>query len=220
MKVSVVIPTLNEEKTIASVVEGVPKKFPVYVIDAKSSDKTVEIAKNCGAKVLSQEGRGKGNALRQAFSSIKADIYVVIDGDATYNPKEIPKLIKPIVEKEADMVIGSRMIKGRKSISSLNLFGNILFNFIIKLLLGKKITDMLSGFRAVEKKVVKNLKISSNGFEVESEITIKALKKGYRIKEVPVSYRRRVLPSKLHPIKDGMKIFLAMMKFIVMKDEA
>ena len=107
-----------------------------------------------------------------------------------------------------------------KSISSLNLFGNILFNFIIKLLLGKKITDMLSGFRAVEKKVVKNLKISSNGFEVESEITIKALKKGYRIKEVPVSYRRRVLPSKLHPIKDGMKIFLAMMKFIVMKDEA
>jgi dolichol-phosphate mannosyltransferase len=213
MKLSVIIPTLNEEKTIASVIRQI--KGEVFVIDANSTDKTVEIARKYDAKIIKQKSIGKGNALKQAFKQISSDIYVIIDGDNTYNPKEINKLIKPVILGEADLAVGSRILgNGRRNIRFLNLFGNFLFNLILRLCLKTEITDMLSGFRAINKELINNIKLISDDFEIETEMTVKTIKNGYKIKEVPVSYRKRITPSKLHPIKDGIKIFFNLIKFI------
>ena len=221
MKISILIPTLNEGKTIGSVIENIKtlKKNSlnsVYIIDANSTDKTTEIANKLGVRILSQKNRGKGNALRQAFSQINSDAYVIIDGDDTYDSKEIPKLIKPIISEEADLVIGSRTIhRGRKNITFLNLLGNFLLNFTLRIFLRKKITDTLSGFRVFNKELLKKIKLVSKGFEVETEMTVKALKGGYRVKEIPVSYKKRITPPKLSPLKDGFKISLALIRFLI-----
>jgi len=206
-----IIPTLNEEKTIREVISKA-KHFVnhVLVVDGFSVDDTYTNSKEAGAEVIFQEGKGKGNALKTVFREIKEyDICVIIDGDGTYDPLEMGKIIEPIINGEADLVVGSRlqgkMEKG--SISKTNIFGNNLFNFLINLLYKGKITDSQSGYRAMTSKAVNLINIKSEGFEIETEITIKALKKGMRIIEVPISYRkRRGSPTKLRPIKAGSRI--------------
>lgn len=205
-----VIPTLNEAVTITDVVQKA-KQFVhrVIVVDGYSRDGTPERAFKAGADVIFQEGMGKGNALRTVFDKIYGDIYVIIDGDATYDAREMGKIIKPILDDRADMVIGSRlagkMEKG--SISKVNRFGNWFFNALINLLYHAAITDSQSGFRAIKREAIEDLNLTSEGFEVETEMTIKAIKLGLRIEEVPISYaRRRGTASKLSAIKAGSKI--------------
>jgi glycosyltransferase involved in cell wall biosynthesis len=181
----------------------------VVVVDGHSKDGTIQIALESGADMILQDGKGKGMALRTAFNKVEGDIFVIIDGDATYDALEMERVVQPILADEADMVIGSRL-KGKMeegSISKVNIIGNRLFNFLINLLFNGGITDSQSGYRAVNRKAVESLSLESKGFEVETEMAVKALKQGLRIVEVPITYgRRRGSPSKLSSFKAGSRI--------------
>lgn len=212
MEVAVIIPTLNEETTIGSVVQDFKKLYEnVIVCDGNSTDRTREIAKKLGAKVIVQHTKGKGNAIRECFEEIDADIYLLVDGDATYIAEDAPKLIEPIINREADMVIGSRinerMEKG--AMRKLHIIGNVFFKWLMYLLFKKNVPDILSGYRAINKYLIKNISLSSTGFEIETELTIKALNEDYRIKYVPITYKRRpsTSKSKLNSFGDGYIIF-------------
>jgi glycosyltransferase involved in cell wall biosynthesis len=210
-EVTCVIPTLNERFTVDEVVRKARLfTYRVVVVDGYSEDGTSEIASKAGADILLQDGKGKGMALRTVFDKVKAGVYVIIDGDATYNAMEMENIVQPILDGKADMVVGSRL-KGKMedgSISTMNRIGNRLFNFLINFFFNGEITDSQSGFRAVSRKAVENMNLSSKGFEVETEMTIKALKQGLKIKEVPITYaKRRGSTSKLNSFKAGSKIF-------------
>ena len=205
-----IIPTLNECATVAEVIEKA-KRFVsrVIVVDGCSEDGTDKFAEDAGAEVVLQDGMGKGMALQTVFGKVKAEIYVIIDGDATYDALEMRMIVQPILEGEADMVIGSRlggkMEKG--AISRLNKVGNRLFNFLINFVFNGEISDSQSGYRALNRETVERLSLSSKGFEVETEMTVKALKKGLRISDVPITYvRRRGSSSKLNSFRAGFRI--------------
>jgi glycosyltransferase involved in cell wall biosynthesis len=205
-----IIPTLNECDTVVEVIRKAQQfTSHIVVVDGHSHDDTCERAKQAGADIIYQEGKGKGWALRTAFNHVKSDIYVTIDGDATYDARELDNLIQPIIDGRADMVVGSRL-KGCMepgSISRVNKIGNNLFNFLINYIFNGEISDSQSGFRAITDHAMRQLNLTSRDFEVETEITIKALKAGLRIKEIPISYsRRRGTKSKLNSFKDGSRI--------------
>jgi glycosyltransferase involved in cell wall biosynthesis len=208
VRVVCIIPTRNEDLTISEVVRTANQYVDeVVVIDGHSRDDTVKNALDAGARVLLQDGKGKGMALRTAFAEVQGDIYVVIDGDATYDANEIERMVRPIMNREADIVVGSRLNCKLEdgSMSRINKFGNSLFNLLINVFFGGMIIDSQSGFRALHKNVIENLTLLSKGFEIETEITVKALK--FRIREIPIVYRkRRGTPSKLNFLLDGFTI--------------
>ncbi len=210
------IPTLNESPTIREVISKAYGLTDLtVVVDGNSSDNTITIAKDSGAEILTQEGRGKGMAIQTALEKIDGDIYVIIDGDATYDASEMNAVISPILKGEVDMVIGSRLLGQMEvgSISRTHLFGNRLFNALINLLNHSNITDSQSGFRAIDGQALKNLRLSTNGFEIETEITVRALRNGLRVKEVPISYKgRRGTSSKLNGFGAGMKILRTILR--------
>jgi dolichol-phosphate mannosyltransferase len=201
---------LNEAVTIADVVQNTkPFVHTVVVVDGFSNDETCARARQAGSDVIYQEGQGKGMALRTAFDRVEADIYVTIDGDATYDAREMDKLIQPIQDGDADMVIGSRL-QGKMehgSISRVNILGNHVFNFLINHLFGGTITDSQSGFRAFHRRVLEGLTLTSQGFEIETELTVKTLQRGMTIREIPITYgTRRGTPSKLSALSAGSRI--------------
>jgi glycosyltransferase involved in cell wall biosynthesis len=204
------IPTLNEAPTIAQVIQKA-RIFAdrVVVVDGHSSDDTGIVAERFGAEVLLQEGRGKGKALRTAFDRIEEDIYVIIDGDATYDATEISYLVSPIMRGEADMVVGSRLTGNMEegAITSFHKIGNWAFNIMINILNSSHISDSQSGFRAIDGRWARSFRLQAQGFEVETEMTIQAMKMGMRVKEVPISYRKRMgSPSKLSGFGAGYRI--------------
>ncbi|MEM0202944.1 MAG: S-layer glycoprotein N-glycosyltransferase AglJ [Archaeoglobaceae archaeon] len=208
MNVTVVIPTLNEEKGIGGVVESFKSLgFDVLVIDGNSKDRTREIAEKRGAKVVLQTGKGKGNAIAEAFKLVDSDIVVLVDGDGSYPAEEVWKLIEPIEKGVADHVVGNRFAKYEKgAFTKLNLLGNKLINLFFRFAYGVELTDILSGYRAIKKEVYKSIEIRKSGFEVEAELTVETLAKGFRIVEVPISYKKREGKTKLRPIRDGIRI--------------
>jgi dolichol-phosphate mannosyltransferase len=205
-----IIPTLNECDTVVEVIRKAQQfTTHIVVVDGHSNDDTCDRAKQAGADIIYQERKGKGWALRTAFKQVQSDIYVTIDGDATYDARELINLVQPIIDDRADMVVGSRL-KGCMepgSISKVNKIGNNLFNFLINNIFNGDVSDSQSGFRAITDHAVRQLNLTSHDFEVETEITIKALKAGLRIKEIPINYsRRRGTKSKLNSFKDGTRI--------------
>lgn len=219
-KISVVIPCYNEEKTIAKVVGDFRRELPeaeIIVIDNNSTDNSVDLAREAGAKVLFEKKQGKGNVVKSMFDNIIADIYVMVDGDATYSANEIHKLIKPVLDGEADMVVGNRLKNmDAKSIKPLHQFGNRAILFILNLLFRTNLQDILSGYRVMNDKFVKNIPLLSEGFEIETELTLQALEKGYKIKEIPITYYERPFgsQSKLHSFRDGSKILFTIMSIL------
>jgi dolichol-phosphate mannosyltransferase len=222
--VAVIIPTLNEETTIYDVVKGFVDtridsvELRLIVVDGGSTDQTAELAKKAGAQVLRQKGKGKGAAMKGVAYSSNADIFVFIDGDGTYLPSELEFLLQPILEDQADMVVGSRlngkMEKG--AITTLNVFGNKLFNLMTNLSMKMHLTDILSGYRAIRAEAFRELVLFSDGFEIEAEITIESIARKFRIVEVPITYKNRIKErTKLSPLKDGSRIFNTLF-FIVM----
>ena len=205
-----IIPTLNECATVAEVIDQA-RQFTdrIFVVDGHSEDETYEVAFKSGAEVLLQDGKGKGMALQTAFKKIHGEVYVIIDGDGTYDALEMENLLQPIFEDKADIVVGSRL-RGKLedgSITRVNKLGNGFFNLLINLCYNGAISDSQSGFRAMNRKAVETLSLSSKGFEIETEITVKALKKRLRILEVPITYRKRTgSRSKLNSVKDGSRI--------------
>jgi dolichol-phosphate mannosyltransferase len=209
--VCVLIPTLNEGKSIGELVrEFKALGFSnILVIDGHSSDDTVKIAESEGAKVVIQSGKGKGQAVNQAFQLIESKYIVMIDGDRTYLPEEIDKVLEPVVTGLADHVIGNRFANYQKgAFTRLNLFGNRILNKIFGFAYGVWLEDILSGYRAFNRKAIEQIELNRTGFEVETEITVECVKKDLKVVEVPITYLARVsgAATKLRPISDGFKI--------------
>lgn len=214
LKIGVVIPTLNEEKSLALVLEELPKVGidDVLIIDGNSVDKTVEVAKGFGANVVPQAGNGKGNAVCQAFCGgyLDVDAVVLLDADGSMRPAEIPLLVEKLASG-ADLAKGSRFIEGGHSedLSLLRRFGNLLFLSMVKLFWRADYTDLCYGYAAFRKETVKKLGaiLKSQNFEIETEVFIKAKKLGLKVAEVPsVELRRRYGKSNLNCFTDGFRI--------------
>jgi dolichol-phosphate mannosyltransferase len=178
----------------------------------------VDICKRRNVRFLVQKGKGKGNAMREAVDHSEADVVVFIDGDGTYSPSDLGLLLEPLLDGKSDMVVGSRILgkRERGAISIFNTLGNRLFNRAINFAMKSSITDSLSGYRALYKKTFSNLILFSDSFEIEVEITVEALAKGYRVLEVPINYSiRKGSDTKLDPFGDGVKISKTLL-FILM----
>lgn len=220
--ISVVIPVYNEERTIGNVIsntiltmDSLRMPYEIIIVDDGSTDNTRRIATGYKATVLSNgRNRGKGYALRKGFRHAQGSIVVTVDSDGAHKPKEIPDLIHPLFNG-VDIVAGSRFLghNGKYSTSRLNRLGNFLFNITIMILTGKLITDSQTGFRAIKNEVLKELNLTSHGYEVETELTVKGLKNGYVYQEKPISCeRRKYNASKLKILYDGTKILKTIFK--------
>ena len=213
-RVAVAIPCHNEAATIANVVRDFRKALPkskVYVFDNASTDNSATLARKAGAQIRYVAALGKGHVLRAVFDDLTEDVVVLADGDATYLPKEVKALIAPIVRGEADMVVGERLSAiSDDTMKPINQFGNRLIVAYINRLFGTKYRDVLSGYRAFNRRFVETVPVLTTGFEVESEITLQALAEGMRVVEVPVHYRDRPRGShsKLRTFADGYRIVL------------
>jgi glycosyltransferase involved in cell wall biosynthesis len=211
-RIAVIIPCLDEAPTIAKVIEDVRSALPgaeIYVVDNGSTDGTAEVAAAHGAEVLLETRRGKGFAVRTAFRRIDADAYVLIDGDDTYPAESVGTLLAPVLAGRADMVVGSRTMAGTTSAFwPLNRLGNWLFPTLLRFLLRVHLSDILSGFRAMSREFVMGVPITARDFEIEAELTVKAVERSYRILEVPISLRPRPpgSSSKLRLFRDGRRI--------------
>lgn len=220
MKIAIIIPAYNEELTIKQTIIDLYGELPaahIYVINNNSTDNTNKLAKEtisqlgCKGKVIFEKRQGKANAIRKAFSAVDADIYVMVDADSTYNAKDIHKLIKPILNNEADMVVGDRHSGGfykEQSKRRFHGFGNNLVINLINFLFRSNLRDIMSGYRVFNRKFVKFFPILSEGFELETEMSLHALHKKFKIVEIPIEYQDRPTgsTSKLGTIKDGFRV--------------
>lgn len=215
-KVALIIPCFNEEKTIEKVVMDFITELPeleIYVYNNNSTDNTYNILNNKKLPIIvrNEFNQGKGNVVRRMFREVNADIYVMVDGDDTYSAKDIKKLIEPIKNGTADMVVGDRITSGaykKENKRRFHEFGNNLVKKMINTLFKSNLQDVMSGYRAFNKVFVKNVPILSSGFEVETEMTLTALDRKFIIKEVPVDYKDRKdgSVSKLNTFKDGINV--------------
>jgi dolichol-phosphate hexosyltransferase len=214
IKIEIIIPTLNEERTLESLIKDIrtcalPSSVSMLVIDGGSTDRTVDICKKENVVYTIQKGKGKGSAMKEAVEQSHADIVVFIDGDGTYSAFDLESLLEPLLNDKADMAVGARIAEKREhgSISAFNTIGNNLFNKTINFAMNSSISDSLSGYRALYRKTFKDLVLFSTRFEIEIEMTVEALAKGYRVIEIPISYRvRKGSRTKLNPLADGTKI--------------
>ncbi|MAJ90760.1 MAG: glycosyl transferase [Legionellales bacterium] len=209
-RIAVLLPCFNEEATVANVVKDFKRYIPealIYVYDNNSSDNTIREAKEAGAIVRCEPSRGKGNVVRRMFADIEADIFIMSDGDGTYDISTSPALVQQLIDEQLDMIVGIRVPEEgahRKGHS----FGNFIFNKIILFIFEDRYTDVFSGYRIFSKRFVKTFPTLSKGFEVETEICIHALDLNIPLKEVPVRYSKRVIgsESKLRTFSDGFLI--------------
>lgn len=209
--VCILIPTLNEAATIGQLIKDFRQEgfSNILVIDGNSKDGTRQIAEAEGARVVMQTGKGKGQAIIQAFRLIENPYVVMVDGDGTYLASEAHSLLKPILEGRADHVIGNRL--GNYSpgaFTKLNLVGNHLINMFFDIAYEVELKDILSGYRAFTLESVKELELNKTGFEIETEISVECVLKKQRVEEVPITYlpRSKKSTTKLNPVKDGFRI--------------
>ena len=220
MKTAILIPCYNEELTIEKVIKDFKRELPeaeIYVFDNNSKDRTAEIARNNGAIVRHEYRQGKGNVVRTMFREIDADIYVMVDGDDTYPAEEVHKLIEPIKQGRADMVIGDRLTNGtyqKENKRHFHEFGNNLVRKSINLLFKTNLKDIMTGYRVFSKIFVKNMPVMSPKFEIETEMSLHALDKKFIIEEIPIVYRDRPegSVSKLNTVSDGIKVVKTIVK--------
>jgi dolichol-phosphate mannosyltransferase len=202
MKVSVVIPTMNEEAAIEEVIKEIPKGYEVVVVD-NSTDRTAEIAKMCGARVVKQKSKGKGRAMVLGAEKAHGEIVVFTDGDGTYPVEKIPEIVRPIVMGKADAVDGVRRFG--KSMKTINKAGNHLLSFVASVLYGRT-SDLLTGMRAMKREDFLGLGLKSTGFEIETEIHVRSHKAGLKTVEIPIDYKPRIGETKLNRTRDGARI--------------
>jgi hypothetical protein len=212
INIMVLIPCYNEALTIGQVVREFRAKLPsatICVFDNNSSDRTADEAVEAGAMLLCERRQGKGYVVQSMFHQLDADVYIMVDGDGTYPADAVDALMAPILAGEADMVVGSRLhTESQSRFRLLNRLGNRLFLTILNRLFNVHLTDILSGYRAFNRKFVKDMPLFSHGFEIETELTIKALQRGHRVVEVPVDLGSRPEGSfsKIRLIHDGLLI--------------
>ena len=212
--IAVIIPCYNEAMTIATVIDSFKAALPgasIYVYDNNSTDESADIARAHKAYVKAEPRQGKGNVVRQMFRDIDAECYLMVDGDDTYDPQAAQSLCEPILNNTADLVVGDRLSDGsydHENKRAFHGFGNRLACWLIEVLYHYRYTDVMSGYRAMSRAFVKTFPILSPGFEIETELSIHAVDKRWRIEQVPIVYRDRPAGSfsKIHTFSDGTKI--------------
>lgn len=216
-KVAVLIPCYNEAVTIGKVVDDFKRVLPdadIYVYDNNSKDDTAAIAEDHGAIVRTEPRQGKGNVVRQMFREIDADYYIMVDGDDTYPAEAAPRLLEPLMNDTADMTVGDRLSNGtygEENDRAFHGFGNNLVRWLIKVIYGYAFDDVMTGYRAFNRIFVKTMPVLSEGFQIETELSIHAVDKRFRIVNVPIDYRDRPEGSysKLSTFGDGAKVLRA-----------
>lgn len=210
-EVCILIPTLNEEATIKELIKDFQAEGfgNILVIDGHSRDNTRQLAEESGARVVVQEGKGKGQAVQEAFQLIEEPYTVMIDGDGTYLASDIYTVLDPIIEGRADQTIGNRFANFEPgAFTRLNLAGNKMLNKLFGLAYGVWLEDILTGYRGFNKKSIKGLNLNEMGFEIETEITVESVKHEMKVEVVPITYvaRHSLADTKLNPLSDGFKI--------------
>jgi len=214
MRIAVIVPCYNEEQTIGKVVADFRRELPeaaIYVGDNNSTDRTAYVAEEAGATVIPVYRQGKGAVARALFREVEADLYVMVDGDDTYPAAAVRKLIEPVSARRADMAVGDRRAAGGyrdQNHRPFHNFGNALVTRSINLLFRCRLNDIMSGYRVCSRRFVRNLTIVSDGFELETGITLHALEKRFTVVEIPVDYRDRPPDSfsKLRTFGDGYRV--------------
>ena len=212
-KIAVLIPCYNESKTIAKVVSDFKKQLPeanIYVYDNNSTDNTADIARQAGAIVRYEQRQGKGNVVRRMLADIEADCYLLVDGDDTYPSDNAKEMCDIVLNEHYDMVIGDRLSSTyfQENKRPFHDYGNRFVRYAINQIFHSDIKDIMTGYRALSRHLVMSVPLLSEGFEIETELTINVLDNQLRIKQIPIEYRDRPIgsTSKLSTFKDGIKI--------------
>jgi len=217
--VAVLVPCYNEATGIGKVIADFRAALPgatVFVYDNNSTDSTVEVARAAGAVVRNERRQGKGNVVRRMFADIEADVFVLVDGDDTYDAASAPKLIQLLLQESLDMVNATRVEQSAGAYRHGHRFGNRLLTGFVGWIFGSQSSDMLSGYRVFSRRFVKSFPALATGFEIETELTVHALEIGLPFAEMPTPYRER-LPgsvSKLRTYRDGVRIARTILNLI------
>jgi glycosyltransferase involved in cell wall biosynthesis len=218
-RVAVLLPCLNEAAAIGGVIAEFRKVLAdadIYVIDNGSEDTTAEIAERAGAKVIFELQAGKGNAVRRAFAAVEADVYLLADGDGTYDASRAPQLIDKLITQRLDMVVGTRSTRSTDAYRWGHEFGNRLFNSLLKRSFGSTFEDVFSGYRAFSRRYVRSFPALSRGFEIETEMAVHAILLRMPTAEVATAYGTRATgtSSKLRTFRDGIRILATVVRLI------
>lgn len=210
-RIAVLLPCYNEEAAIAATVEGFRKALPgatVYVYDNNSLDRTREVAAAAGAVVRTESQQGKGCVVRRMFADIEADVYIMADGDLTYEPSSAPEMVRLLVTENLDMIVGTRRHDASEAYRGGHVLGNRLFTRLLAGLFGRSFTDIFSGYRVFSRRFVKSYPVLSQGFEIETEMSVHALELRMPVGEVETRYLARPegSHSKLSTFRDGWRI--------------
>jgi glycosyltransferase involved in cell wall biosynthesis len=219
VRIAVIIPCLDEEAAIGTVVAGFRAALPtatVYVYDNASKDRTSEVAAAAGAVVRKELRPGKGNVVRRMFGDIEADVYVMVDGDDTYDPTIAPLLVERLVDQNLDMVVGRRVETHVAAYRPGHRLGNRVLTGLVRRLFGSRIDDMLSGYRVFSRRFVKSFPTSAREFEIETELTVHALQMRMAVAEVDTNYKERPVGSvsKLRTFRDGWRILVTILNLM------
>ncbi|WP_375304410.1 glycosyltransferase family 2 protein [Bradyrhizobium sp. A11] len=216
-RIAVLVPCYNEEATVGTVVRDFRNTLPgaeVYVYENNCVDRTAEMAAESGAVVRSERAQGKGHVVRRMFAAIEADIYVLVDGDATYDASSAPRLIHKLIAEQLDMVVGVRVDQSEAAYRRGHRTGNRMLTGLLSLIFGRAFKDILSGYRIFSRRFVKSFPALSNGFEIETELAVHALELSLPVGELETLYFARPVgsSSKLNTWKDGLRIVATMLK--------
>jgi glycosyltransferase involved in cell wall biosynthesis len=211
MRVAVLVPCFNEEAAVATVVTDFRKSLPaadIYVYDNNSTDRTGAVAREAGAQVRSERRQGKGHVVRRMFADVDADIYVLVDGDATYDAASAPRMIEMLVKEHLDMVVGLRVDRVQAAYRRGHRTGNRMLTSFLSSVFGQAFNDILSGYRVFSRRFVKSFPVLSDGFEIETELTVHALELTLPVAEIETPYYARPQGSfsKLNTWRDGFRI--------------
>ncbi|SHH63666.1 glycosyltransferase family 2 protein [Bradyrhizobium erythrophlei] len=217
IRIAVLVPCFNEEAAVATVIGDFRKALPqaeIYVYDNNSTDRTVAVAREAGAQVRSERRQGKGHVVRRMFTDVDADIYVLVDGDATYDAASSPKMIAALREDRLDMVVGLRVDRAEAAYRPGHRFGNRMLTGFLSMVFGRAFKDILSGYRVLSRRFVKSFPILSDGFEIETEISVHALELALPVVEIETPYFERPAGSvsKLNTWRDGFRILGTILK--------
>jgi len=209
--IAVILPCYNEEAAIGTTVAAFRAALPeatIYVYDNNSRDRTIPVARAAGAVVRSERMQGKGNVVRRMFADVEADVYVMADGDATYDAAAAPRLVAQLLDEQLDMVVGARQSEVEEAYRRGHRFGNALLTGLLARIFGRTFSDILSGYRVFSRRFVKSFPVLSTGFEIETEISVHALELRMPVGEVVTAYGARPdgSASKLSTWRDGLRI--------------
>jgi glycosyltransferase involved in cell wall biosynthesis len=217
LRIAVLVPCFNEEAAVATVVADFRKALPfatIYVYDNNSGDRTVEVARGAGAEVRAERRQGKGHVVRRMFADVDADVYVLVDGDATYDAPSAPRMIERLLGDRLDMVVGLRVDQEQAAYRMGHRTGNWMLTGFLSEVFGQAFKDILSGYRVFSRRFVKSFPVLSDGFEIETELSVHALELSLPVAEIETPYYARPAGSvsKLNTWRDGFRILRTILK--------